>query len=374
MLSTGEIYVYFHIPFCRRRCIYCDFVSSTSHNLVEDYFESLEMDLKMALGTLGRRSVKTIYFGGGTPSLVDSRYIGRLIRFVENISGMFEPLEVTLEANPESFGKDKARDYVRMGVNRLSLGIQAADDGVLEMSGRSHDLKMAEKAAGIAAEYFDNYNFDFVIGLPGYDMEVVEKNLKFVERFKPTHVSVYMLEVHEETPLFALIESGKIALPDPDERAEMLDFMKDGLIGMGYRWYELSNYAMEGKESVHNTAYWLNEDYLGFGVSAGGHVGRYRYVKTLNLREYIKDPSSLSYERENDDCQEFKETLFMGLRLIDGVEKERLVGFSGTFEKFYEDFKDDELFEIGDRIRLSVKGLNFSVEAFERIVGWDCGN
>ncbi len=372
-IDENDIFVYVHIPFCKRRCLYCDFISSTDRKLISPYFLALEKDIKTD-AFLPSMRVRTIYFGGGTPSLVDEDYIERVFEWIVEEANSVLINEVTIEANPENITRNKVRRYRDIGINRVSLGIQACEDEVLKLSGRSHNLSDSEKAAGILREEFDNLNFDFIVGLPGMTMRTVEKNLEFVIRFNPDHVSVYTLEFHESAPLTRLVDSGLIKLPKPEKIAQMFDFMASELLKMGYVRYEISNFAKPGKESIHNLAYWKSLNYLGFGVSAGGHVGRYRYVKTLDIKEYIKDPTKLSYESENDDCKEMKEVLFMGLRLLEGVDVEGLKReFGGIFDAFLEDALNTDLFELkGGNLKLSEKGLKDLFESFEFVVGWDC--
>ncbi|MCD6449473.1 MAG: radical SAM family heme chaperone HemW [Thermotogaceae bacterium] len=369
----NDLYVYIHIPFCEKKCIYCDFLSVAVKSLEEEYFQSLIKDIESS-EILKNSAVKTVYFGGGTPSYVDERYIDIVLNTVAKTSRVFDPEEITIELNPESTDGRKIKFYRFIGVNRASLGVQAMDDEVLEASGRIHDAAQAEKAAFLLREVFDNLNLDFIIGLPGSSMEAVEQNLKLIEKVKPDHVSVYMLEIHEETPLFSLLKKGRIHLPSDDDMASMFDEMMEGLTESGFERYEISNFAKDGKRSLHNLSYWLNKNYIGFGASAGGHVGNYRYVKTMSVQQYIDNPFSLSYERHNTDCEEFKETLFMGLRLVDGISIESL---KKRFPELLKDFlvyvSEDSLFSIkDDRIKLSKAGLDLSKLAFEKIVRWNC--
>ncbi len=369
----NEVYVYIHIPFCEKKCIYCDFLSIAGKSIEKEYFQSLTRDIESS-DILKSSVVKTVYFGGGTPSYVDERYIEKTLNTVAKTSKAFNPEEITIELNPESTDKNKISFYRSIGVNRASLGVQAMDDVVLNISGRIHDAAQAQRAASLLRKSFDNLNLDFIVGLPKSSMKTVKENLKLIEKVNPDHVSVYMLEVHKETPLFSLLKRGKIRLPSDDEMAEMFDFMMEGLKGLGFERYEISNFAKEGKRSLHNLSYWLSKDYIGFGASAGGHVGNYRYVKTLNIKEYIENPFALSYENHNTDCEEFKETLFMGLRLIEGLSiKDLEKRFSNLLEGFLMYISGDELFSIEDgRVKLSTIGLDFSSIAFEKIVGWNC--
>ena len=371
--QKNDLSVYIHIPFCKRRCLYCDFVSTTDKRLITPYLIALEKDIK-ADSYLPEMRVRTVYFGGGTPSFVKEDIIENIFEWIVEEAGSVLTTEATIELNPESTTRKKAKRYISIGFTRASLGIQAFDDEVLELSGRPHGTKEAEKAAAILREEFENLNADFIIGLPGMTMKTVEKNLKFIERHQPDHVSVYTLEFHEEAPLSKLLLRKSLRLPAPDEVNVMFEEMMRGLHDMGYKRYEISNFAKEKKESQHNLAYWKNKNYLGFGVSAGGHVGNHRYVKTKNIMEYLKDPTKMEYESFNDDCQEMKETLFMGLRLMEGVSiNEMLEKFGRMFKKFFDEVKELDFFEVkGGRLKLNEKGLRNLEKSFELIVGLKC--
>ncbi len=365
----NEIYVYIHVPFCVKRCFYCDFVSSTRLDLIGDYLKALEYDIGMS-GYLEGRTVRTVYFGGGTPSVVPVEFLSRVLRKLEK-HGDFDPIELTLELNPESVDSKKVRAYKVLGFNRMSLGVQAFDDEVLRASGRSHDTEDVERALDLLTAHFENINLDFIVGLPRSTLKTVEKNLDLIIRYKPKHVSVYRLELDESTPLWKMARGGEVSLPDVSRVDEMLDLMMVSLREMGYRRYEISNFSVEGFESSHNLAYWRNLDYAGYGVSAGGHIGRFRYVRTVNLIEYIENPLLNSYERENDDLQEFKETVFMGLRLADGLDlKELKEKFGKILDAFLSHIETDDMFEVSEE-RLKLKDLDMSKTALEKVVNWD---
>ncbi len=363
----NEVGVYVHIPFCVKRCLYCDFISSTKRDLVDPYLKALVKDVKSSR-FLKDRSVKTLYFGGGTPSLVSSSFIERVIIEISKMAKL-EPEEITIELNPESTDPDKVKDYIGIGINRASLGVQAFDDEVLKVSGRPHGTEEILKASKILRENFKNLNFDFIVGLPNYTIETVEKNLRLIEMFEPEHVSVYILDLDEDTPLKKLVDSGRLTVP---ENLDLLfDEMMESLESMGYRRYEISNFSKPGFESKHNLIYWKNLDYLGFGVSAGGHVGRYRYVKTMSIERYIEDPRSNSYESWNDDLQEFAETLFMGLRLVEGLKIDDLRDrFGDLIDDFLSYIHDSSYFEVNDKIKLTKSGIDRSRESLGMVVEW----
>ena len=318
--TSSDIFVYIHIPFCVKRCFYCDFISTTDSSSIEDYFKALSRDITESEEVLKNRVVRTVYFGGGTPSLVDPSYLYGVLKKLSAFN--YNPVEITVELNPESVTNENLKRYKDMGINRVSLGIQAFDERTLKLSGRPHGTREIVSALERIKSSFENFNMDFIVGLPGYDEKVVDENLKLVERFSPTHVSVYTLEIHEETPIYKMYTSGKIDLPE--NTMDLFFKMVDGLKDLGYERYEISNFAKDRMYSVHNLSYWYSMDYLGLGVSAGGYLDSYRYVKTLNISEYIENPASLSYERKNTPCEDSKEILFMGLRLLEGIPEARV--------------------------------------------------
>ncbi len=358
--TSSDLFVYVHVPFCVKKCLYCDFVSSTDSSLIEGYFEALTYDINSFRSLLDGRSIRTVYFGGGTPSLVNPTYLYRVLKIFEKFG--FDPVEITVELNPESTTRDKLALYKYIGVNRVSLGVQAFDDDVLKLSGRPHGTLKILKALEDISALFENFNIDFIVGLPGYDEGVVEKNLTLVDRFRPSHVSVYTLELHESTPIYRMYVSGKLDLPK--NTMDLFFKMSEGLKGMDYERYEISNFARENMYSVHNLSYWYSMNYLGFGVSAGGYIDSWRYVKIPSITEYIKDPGKLSYDKVNTPCEDSKEILFMGLRLVEGISKERVP------------YADVMLRKISEHISIRdgnivLRNLDSS-EAFEIIADFDC--
>lgn len=318
--TSSDIFVYIHIPFCTKRCFYCDFTSTTNLSLVEDYFKALSSDIRSAENFFKDRTIRTIYFGGGTPSLIDPSYIRDILKILRGFN--YDPVEITIELNPESTTRGNLVEYKDMGINRISLGVQAFDNEVLNLSGRPHGIREIIRALDHISYVFENFNLDFIVGLPGYDEKVIDANLELVEKFDPSHVSVYTLEIHEDTPIYKMYTSGKLDLPE--NTMELFFKMVDGLKKLGYERYEISNFAKNNSYSVHNLSYWYSMNYLGFGVSAGGYFESWRYVKTPNIRKYIKNPSALFYEKKNSLCEDSREILFMGLRLLKGVPESKI--------------------------------------------------
>ena len=374
--SNSDICVYIHIPFCKSKCLYCDFVSYINFPHVEEYFEAVLKELEMYSHLLNSRRVKTVYFGGGTPNFVPERYIEKILKKLEKLSGVYEPVEITLEMNPDSVTIQKVLHYLEMGINRISLGVQAFDDTVLETVKRPHGTKEIDRSLSILMTYFENVNIDFILGLPMETDKTIEKDMKLLETYTPSHVSLYLLDVDEETPLRRLIDKGVLKLPSEEEIARRHTRFLKFLEKKGYLRYEISNFAREGKECIHNLSYWRNEEYLGIGVSSGGHIGRLRYVNVSDISEYMKMVNKgivpYGYKKVNDDDEEFVETIFMSLRLREGVYKEEIIKKFGdnrykALQEFAERFR--EHFNVhGDRISLSEMGFDLSRYVFEELL------
>ncbi len=374
--SNSDICVYIHIPFCKSKCLYCDFVSYINFPHIEEYFEAVLKELEMYSHLLNSRGVKTVYFGGGTPNFVPERYIEKILKKLEKLSSVYEPVEITLEMNPDSVTIQKVLHYLEMGINRISLGVQAFDDTVLETVKRPHGTKEIDRSLSILMTYFENVNIDFILGLPMETDKTIERDMRLLETYTPSHVSLYLLDVDEETPLRRLIDKGVLKLPSEEEIARRHTRFLKFLEKKGYLRYEISNFAREGKECIHNLSYWRNEEYLGIGVSSGGHIGRLRYVNVSDISEYMKMVNKgivpYGYKRVNDDDEEFVETIFMSLRLREGVYKEEIIKKFGdkryrALQEFAERFR--EHFNVhSDRISLSEMGFDLSRYVFEELL------
>lgn len=322
-----KLAVYVHVPFCKSKCVYCDFYSVVSEKF-DEYFSHLLREIDLYEEVLSESEIKTVYFGGGTPSVVPPSFLKMVLEKLERVSRGFTPDEITIEVNPESVETEKLKIYKQIGINRISLGVQACDDTVLKNAGRLYKEETLKKKAKIVLEQFENVNFDFILGLPGETDITLKKDFRFLEEFPPQHVSLYLLEVDERTRLFDLIQKGLVELPEEDDVERRHDLFVEFLKERGFLRYEISNFAKPGKKSLHNLFYWRNENYLGLGVSAGGHIGRFRYVNASDLKEYeekiTKGELPYEYVHENTEEEEALETVFMGLRIKEGVELNRV--------------------------------------------------
>jgi len=316
---------YVHIPFCARKCSYCDFCTiQFDRESVEAYHDSLKKEIEMyeVPGI-----VDTLYFGGGSPSLYPIDLMEEIVSHI-NLSLGTDVSEATIEANPWELDKEHLLAWRSIGFTRLSVGVQSSERSILERCDRPVPADLMGRLF-LSRDTFDNLNLDFILGLPGENRENVIANLELIKEVSPDHISYYIFDSDHETELMRRVHDAIIELPDSEAIAELHDMVLESLASMGYKRYEISSWAKDGSECLHNLKYWRNEEYLGFGVSAGGHLDRKRYVNTEDLQLY----SSLVNQKikpiaefaENDAVQELFETLFMGLRLAEGVDLSDLV-------------------------------------------------
>ena len=285
-----ELGIYIHIPFCVKKCDYCDFVSyCDKSNLVEAYIEKLKEEIQSNLNNKDYK-IKTIYIGGGTPSFIDSKYIVEILNTIKT-SVLVAPLgdtEITIELNPGTVTECKLLDYKKAGINRLSIGLQETNNNLLKLIGRIHTYEQFLETYNLARKIgFKNINVDLMIGLPNQSIANIKESLNKVIELNPEHISVYSLILEEGTKLYKKYEENQIELPDEELERNMYWYVKNTLENNGYIHYEISNFAKEGYESKHNTSCWNEEEYIGFGVNAHSYMDGVRYSNTENLEEYI---------------------------------------------------------------------------------------
>lgn len=378
---------YVHIPFCRRKCYYCDFNSYAGlEHLFKPYVEALLREISYLACLSGPEAGESLYFGGGTPSLLPPELIQVVVEGLRENFGLLPGAEVTLEANPGTVDRAFLEALLDIGVNRLSLGAQSFNSDELALLGRIHSPEEIEKAFKEAREAgFGNVNLDLIYGLPAQSMDSWRITLEKALELEPEHLSLYALTLEEGVPLAQQIASGELPAPDEDLAAEMYCLAEELLEKAGYEHYEISNWAKPGFACWHNIRYWLNLPYLGFGAGAHSFWGSMRWHNVLDPKEYIRIlsapeiagyPSPVAREVENITLAvEMAETVILGLRLV----KEGL-----SFERFYHRFGVDprelygsrieELVELGlleidrERIRLSPRGRLLGNEVFQRFV------
>lgn len=380
--------IYLHIPFCKSRCSYCDFATDVyrSNDAVERYLGALNTEIGVfhpvprvppfRNGTKQRLAIDTIYFGGGTPSLLQPIQLERILKAVDSKFDVHPGAEITMEMNPATVTPESLGQFRGLGVNRASFGVQTFDDHALKLLARGHDANDARSTFKMLREAgFDNVSFDLIAGLPGQSLDGWERNLDEAIRMQPEHLSLYLLEIHEGTPLAGQIKNGRQPLPDEELAAEMYELMLDKLASSGYEQYEISNFSRPGLKSRHNSKYWTLDPVFGFGVSAHSFDGRQRYANerdTAKFVQMVETNSSAEVMRENIDIA--SEFVFLGLRLEKGVDLsnfENRFGFD-LIDKYTEQIdalKADNLVSVAEsRLRLTLKGKLYSNEVFSIFV------
>ena len=284
------IALYVHIPFCETKCPYCDFNTYAKiESLIPGYVSALRTEIELWVGLLGNPPVRTVFFGGGTPSYLPSKDISALMTTVSESFTLQDDAEVTLEANPGDFTPDKLSHFLESGINRLSIGVQSFDDGLLTLLGRRHSASDAVEAYRMAHDAgFDNVSIDLMYGLPHQTIDHWRDTLTRTADLHPTHVSLYALTLEGGTPMEHSVAQGTLPTPDSDLAADMYALAEQDLDALGYRHYEISNWAADGKLGLHNIVYWRNEPYLGVGPGAHSSLAGHRFSNLKPPREYIK--------------------------------------------------------------------------------------
>ncbi len=327
--------LYIHVPFCARKCAYCDFASYDNQNgLIKEYFDALWKEIEIASGLYAIRGVSTVFFGGGTPSFVDAAYIAKTLEEAEKYIGICAGAEITIEANPNSLDRGKLKTYLAAGVNRLSMGLQSAEDRLLKLLGRLHTRELFEQAYLAAREAgFENISLDLIYGLPAQTLDGWRHTLEYAASLEPQHVSAYSLTIEEGTPLHADLLAGKIEEADEELERAMYHEAVAFLGSKGFERYEISNFARPGLESRHNLAYWNRDDYLGIGAAAHSCVAEARFANTSGLDGYIsclRSGKTAYNTREDLDMRQREfEFIMLKLRLAKGFlleEYEKLFG------------------------------------------------
>ena len=285
----NNISLYIHIPFCHKaKCLYCDFVSFCGQEKqIDGYVSALCREFSLYKKTLSNSTVSTIFIGGGTPSLLSTHQIKKIFVSLSKNFVISKNAEITIECNPESIKEDRLKCYKALGINRLSLGCQTMNDSVLSLIGRQHRKKHFEKALALSQKYFDNINVDMMIGLPSQSLNDVMSMAEYLVQKGIPHISAYSLMLEEKTPLCALVSKGEIKLPSDDQTVKMYDKLSKYLAQNGIKRYEVSNFALKGKECLHNLNYWTMGEYIGFGVAAHSYFEGKRFCNTSSMQEYI---------------------------------------------------------------------------------------
>jgi len=371
--------IYIHIPFCKSRCSYCDFSTGIYESeLAERYVDALVRDI--AVSPNGSQRVDTIYFGGGTPSMLSPGQIERIMEAVKDSFAVDSAAEVTMEINPGSVSAEKLVAFRTSGVNRSSFGAQTFDDGELAKLGRSHTSADTMKTFEmLRTAGFTNINLDLIAGLPGQTMSGWQRNVELAFALRPEHLSFYLLEVHSGTPLAQHIERGIQPEPDDELAGEMYEWMLERAGEVGYEHYEISNLCLAGLESRHNTKYWTGVGYYGFGCSAHSYNGRNtRWSNERDVSKYVaaieNNGSAVIEQHELNEAELRSEAVFLGMRLMRGVDARAYeASFGVDLRHEHRDdldrFREAGLIEFdGDLIRLTRAGALMSNEVFASFV------
>ncbi|MFY0483214.1 radical SAM family heme chaperone HemW [Flavobacterium sp. PLA-1-15] len=359
--------IYIHIPFCKQACHYCDFHFSTSMKRKEEMVLALAKEMQMRKNEVQDDVVETIYFGGGTPSVLTIKEIQFLIDSVYHNFKVAENPEITLEANPDDLSDEKIIELANSPINRLSIGVQSFFEDDLKMMNRAHNSAEAKKSLAKATEYFDNISIDLIYGMPGMSNEKWKANIQNTLDFGVPHISSYALTVEPKTALKKLIETGKVAEPKDDIAQEHFQILVDILQENGFIHYELSNFGKENYYSKNNSAYWLGKKYLGIGPSAHSYDGVSRSWNIANNIVYLKSIEENKLPSEKEILTEedrYNEYIMTGLRTIWGISLDRIqTEFGAKYLNYLlkqsEKFLSDDLLSIENNVLKTTKKGKF---------------
>ena len=390
--------IYIHIPFCVKKCDYCDFLSAPADlETKEKYVEALINEIKLNKNKMSEYVVDTVFIGGGTPSLLEENQISKIMSVLRDNCNMSENPEITIECNPGTITESKLLEYKKSGINRISFGLQSTNDEELKSIGRTHNYAGFLESYNLARKCgFDNINVDLMSALPGQTLKSYEETLNKVVRLEPEHISAYSLIVEENTLMYDRVKKAQIKginiLPDEESERKMYYLTNNILRSNGYRKYEISNYSKPGKECKHNIGYWQRKEYLGFGIGAASlykenrynnisDINKYIEVLTNNIKENSINNVGNSSEVENQvnilnsivknlqqltERDRMEEFMFLGLRMMEGVSMEKFEQYFGkTYMEVYGKVQkrmEDKRFLINDNgyVKLTEFGIDLS--------------
>ena len=374
MPNKKALAVYIHLPFCAKKCAYCDFASGPAEpKEIAYYMRVLLKEIRSFEALSSLYIVKSVFFGGGTPSYIAPHYIEQILTLLKNQYEFLPGAEITLEANPGTLDKEKLAIYRKAGVNRLSLGLQSIHEAELKLLGRIHNYNQFLDSYRLARDAgFSNINIDLMSALPRQTLALWQESLEAVADLKPEHISAYSLSIEEGTPFYESYGSGlgRLALPSEEVDRAMFHYTKEFLESRGYHRYEFSNYARKGFESIHNLTYWTLGEYVGFGQSAASFLEGRRFANPAGKEEYWQAARS-SYQRfkatpPGSKRERMEEYIFLGLRTSAGVSREDFKKrFGVPFPKEYERsllelYRQGFLIQKKGRISLTDEGVDVS--------------
>lgn len=363
-----EISLYIHIPFCKQRCFYCDFPTfSGKERFRKDYIEALVKEIEEKCSDY---LIKTIFIGGGTPSYLEENELEKLLITVSKLN-LSDKLEYSMECNPGTVNEEKLKIMKKYGINRISFGLQSCNDNLLKKIGRIHTFDEFLENYNLARKVgFNNINVDLMYGLPNLTIKDWENTLKRICDLKPEHISAYSLIIEEGTAFHNLYEKNILKLPSEDDERVMDKLTKEILKANGYHQYEISNFALEGKECEHNKVYWSLKEYIGVGSASSSYINGSRFSNTTNINDYIEkinnNVSVVIDKYENSIEDEMEEFIFMGLRMISGIDLLRFkkkfgIDINSIYKEVIEkNIKDGLLVVKEDKMFLTAKGMELS--------------
>ena len=368
--------LYVHIPFCLKKCHYCDFVITTKRSPSDRkyFFESMHAETKANFKKYGRLKFGTFYLGGGTPSALSSEEMARLVDLIQDNFDFDPGFEFTCEVNPSDVDAKKLESYKKLGINRISLGVQAFQEHLLEDMGRPHKVSDIFETHNILKETgFENISFDLINGLPNQTLEEFLESLEKLVEMKASQLSLYDLDVHEKTVYGLRRRENRLPVPNEAMRAEMYEAAQSVMTANCYHHYEISTFAISGFESRHNLLYWHNQEYMGLGPGAFSYLNGVRYQFSGDVRGYLEKCRAENWTPDTQDVltaeEKEKETLFTGLRLLKGVD---LNSFSGILEKLQEKLAAAQpygLFDVREnRLYLTAKGRALAERSFRLLL------
>ena len=372
-----ELELYLHNPFCERKCAYCDFLSAPADLPVRiSYIKKLQEEIAYYGSEFEEYQVSSIFLGGGTPTILEGYQLAAILETVKKYFRLVADAEITVECNPGTLTAGKAEKLVQAGFNRLSMGLQSADDRELQLLGRIHNFAQFLESYDLARKAgFENINVDLMSALPGQTLKSWQNTLQKVTALRPEHISAYSLIIEEGTPFYErFAEDERIReegghprlLPEEAIERQMYELTQRFLHTKGYERYEISNYAKPGSECRHNCGYWTRKDYLGLGLGASSLVGHQRFQNTSDLKEYLEQEYHHIHTETLDKKSEMEEFMFLGLRLMAGISRQQFEKtFQVTLDSVYGEvlrkLKSEQLIEeVAGYVRLTEYGIDVS--------------
>ncbi|SDY31142.1 radical SAM family heme chaperone HemW [Tindallia californiensis] len=376
MKQEQAISLYIHVPFCASKCHYCDFVSEVGNeSQVNEYVQLLSKEVQRYQKVISDKKIKTIFFGGGTPSLIPGKKMKEIMKRITGDFSVLPEAEISLEANPGQLDREKLFNYRESGINRISFGLQAIQEPLLKKLGRRHDVEIfARQVTNAREEGFFNLNVDLIFGIPGQTITDWSHSLSYIADLGIPHTSCYGLTYEEGTTLHTMKETQKIRPVEEEVEWQMFHVAMNEMKKRGYHHYEISNYCQEGSQCKHNITYWKNEEYLGIGIAAHGYLDGVRYGNTETFYDYERiinaDGLPVVVQQKISKEEAMKETMFLGLRMMEGVSNSCFyqrhgVSLFDIFEKEIKELTYKKLIAVEkDNIKLTNLGIDLANQVF----------